>query len=118
MSAEARTSVVRNRSGWTTDAGGELGAFATKYKSIIGKDAGTYSTEGYDALNILIKGIEAGNDTRQKLLDYVEGLSPYDGLSKQIEFEASGNVKGGDVFVYQVKAGKLTELGTTTELTK
>ena len=102
----------------TKDAGGELGSFATKYKTVIGKDPGTYSTEGYDALNILVKGIEDGNDTRAKLLEYVESLSPYDGLSKKIEFEANGNVKGGDVFVYQVKAGKLTELGTTTERAK
>jgi branched-chain amino acid transport system substrate-binding protein len=102
----------------TADAGGDLGSFATKYKSIIGKDPGTYSTEGYDSVKILIKGIEEGNDTRDKLLSYVETLSPYDGLSKKVEFEENGNVKGGDVFVYLVKAGKLTELGTTTELVK
>jgi branched-chain amino acid transport system substrate-binding protein len=102
----------------TSDAGGALGSFATKYKQVIGKDPGTYSTEGYDAANILMKGVEAGNTTRAKLLDYVENLSPYDGLSKKIEFEANGNVKGGDVFVYEVKSGKLVELGTTTDLAK
>jgi branched-chain amino acid transport system substrate-binding protein len=102
----------------TTDAGGDLGDFATEYKRVINKDPGTYSTEGYDALNILINGIEDGNDTRAELLEYVENLSSYDGLSKKVEFEDNGNVKGGDVFVYLVKAGKLTELGTTTELAK
>ncbi|HZN15476.1 MAG TPA: branched-chain amino acid ABC transporter substrate-binding protein [Acidimicrobiales bacterium] len=102
----------------TTDAGGALGSFATKYKSVIGKDPGTYSSEGYDAANIFIKGVEAGKTTRAKLLDYVETLSPYDGLSKKIEFEANGNVKGGSVFVYLVKSGKLVELGTTTDLAK
>nr|MBA3655443.1 branched-chain amino acid ABC transporter substrate-binding protein [Actinomycetota bacterium] len=102
----------------TVDAGGPLGAFATKYKSVIGKDPGTYSSEGYDAANILINGVEAGNTSRAKLLKYVESLSPYDGLSKKIDFEANGNVKGGSVFVYEVKNGKLTELGTTTDLTK
>jgi branched-chain amino acid transport system substrate-binding protein len=102
----------------TADAGGALGTFATKYKSVIGKDPGTYSSEGYDSANILMKGVEAGNTTRAKLLDYVESLSPYSGLSKRIEFEANGNVKGGSVFVYQVKSGKLVELGTTTDLAK
>jgi branched-chain amino acid transport system substrate-binding protein len=100
------------------DAGGALGAFATKYKSVIGKDPGTYSSEGYDSVNILIKGVEAGNTTRAKLLDYVETLSPYNGVAKKIEFETNGNVKGGSVFVYQVKSGKLVELGTTTDLAK
>ena len=70
-------------------------------RASIGKDPGTYSSEGYDAANIFIKGVEAGNTTRAKLLDYVETLSPYDGLSKKIEFEANGNVKGGSVFVYR-----------------
>jgi branched-chain amino acid transport system substrate-binding protein len=102
----------------TVDAGGALGSFATKYKTLIGKDPGTYSSEGYDAANIFIKAIEAGNTTRAKVLDYIEKLSPYDGLSKRIEFEANGNVKGGDVFVYEVKNGKLVELGTTTALAK
>jgi branched-chain amino acid transport system substrate-binding protein len=102
----------------TTDAGGALAAFASKYKSVIGKDPGTYSSEGYDAMNILIKGVEAGNGTRVKLLDYVEKLGPYDGLSKKIEFEANGNVKAGSVFVYEVKSGKLIELGTTDDLAK
>ena len=102
----------------TRDTAGDLGKFAKKYKSLIKKEPGTYSTEGYDAFNILVKGIEDGNDTRAKLLSYVETLSPYDGLSKKIEFQRNGNVKGGDVFVYQVKAGKLTELGTVTKLAK
>jgi branched-chain amino acid transport system substrate-binding protein len=102
----------------TADAGGALGAFATKYNGVVGKIPGTYSSEGYDAANILIDGIEDGNTTRAKLLDYVESLSPYKGVAKTIEFEANGNVKGGDVFVYEVKSGKLVELGTTTELAK
>jgi branched-chain amino acid transport system substrate-binding protein len=65
---------------------------------------------------MMIQGIEAGNDTRAKLLDYIEGLSSYDGVSKTIQFEDNGNVKAGDVFVYEVKGGKITELGKTSEL--
>lgn len=103
----------------TTDAGGELGAFATKYKELIGSDPGTYSTEGYDATNIMVEAIEAGNDTREKLLTYLEEtFTSFKGLSKTIEFEANGNVKSGDVFVYEIKGGKLTELGSTVELLK
>lgn len=100
----------------TPDLEGIAGEYATKYKELIKRDPGTYSSEGYDAINILIEGIEAGNDTRPKLLDYVENLGSFDGVSKTIEFEANGNVKAGDVFVYEVKEGKITELGTTTEL--
>lgn len=103
----------------TTDAPGELGAFATKYKELNGADPGTYSTEGYDATLLVVEGIEAGNDTREKLLSYLEDtFTSYAGLSKTIEFEENGNVKSGDVFVYEVKGGKITELGSTVTLLK
>jgi branched-chain amino acid transport system substrate-binding protein len=102
----------------TPDLPGKGGEYATKYKEIIKRDPGTYSSEGYDASNILIQGIEAGNDTRPKLLDYVETLDSFDGVSKTIQFEDNGNVKAGDVFVYEVKGGKITELGKTSELAK
>ena len=100
----------------TEDAGGELADVAKKYKDLIGKDPGTYSSEGYDAANILIQGIIDGNDTREKLTEYVEGLDSHEGISKTIEFEENGNVKAGDVFLYEVKGGKIVELGKTSEL--
>ena len=102
----------------TADLPGKGGEFAKSYKTDVGRDPGTYSSEGYDAASLLIAGIEAGNDTREKLLAYVEGLPSFDGVSKTIQFEANGNVKAGDVFVYEVKGGKLTELGRTSELAK
>jgi branched-chain amino acid transport system substrate-binding protein len=100
----------------TPELEGKGGDFATKYDDVIGKAPGTYSSEGYDAASILIQGIEAGNDTRAALLDYVENLGSYDGVSKTIEFEDNGNIKAGDVFIYEVRDGKITELGKTSEL--
>ena len=102
----------------TPDLPGKAGEFATSYKNTVGRDPGTYSSEGYDAASILIAGIEAGNDTREKLLSYVENLPSFDGVSKTIEFEPNGNVKARDVFVYEVKGGKIVELGRTSELAK
>jgi branched-chain amino acid transport system substrate-binding protein len=101
----------------TEDSPGKLGEFATAYKEAnAGKAPGTYSSEGFDAANILIAGLKAGNDTRQKLLDYVEGLTSYEGISKTISFEDNGNVKGTDVFFFEVKEGKIELLGSTSEL--
>lgn len=102
----------------TVEAGGKLGQFATDYKRIVGKDPGTYSTEGYDAAGLLVEGIKKGNDTREKLLNYVETLGSYDGIGKKIEFEPNGNIKATGVFFFEVKGGKLTLLGTTEELVK
>jgi len=102
----------------TPDLPGKAGEFAKSYKALNGRDPGTYSSEGYDAASILIAGIEAGNDTRPKLLSYVDTLPSFDGVSKTIQFQPNGNIKAADVFVYQVKGGKLTELGRTSELAK
>lgn len=103
----------------TADAPGDLGTFAKKYTELNGTDPGTYSSEGYDAANVLIEGIEKGNDTREKLLSYIDTeFSSYEGISKTIEFEPTGNVKSGDVFVYEIKGGKITELGSTVTLLK
>jgi branched-chain amino acid transport system substrate-binding protein len=102
----------------TPDLKGKGGPFATSYNKIINKAPGTYSSEGYDAISIFIKAVEAGNTTRAKLLNYVETLGSFDGVSKSISFQDNGNVKAGDVFIYEVKSGKIVELGKTSELAK
>ncbi len=100
----------------TADAPGKLGEFAKAYQARWNTAPATYSTEGYDSANILIKGIREGKTSRAELLDYVENLGTYEGAGRNIEFEANGNIKAGSVFVYEFKAGKPTELGTTEAL--
>jgi branched-chain amino acid transport system substrate-binding protein len=92
-----------------TDASsGKLSDFFKSYKAVNAKDPGTYSPEAYDVANIFIKGIEAGNTTRAKLLNFVEkDLGTYDGISKTIEFEDNGNIKAPSLFVFEVKGGKI-----------
>jgi len=104
----------------SADAGGALATFANDYQTQWSKAAGTYSSEGFDTANLLIKGVETGNTTRAKLLDYVNTYqnNAYAGISKSIQFETTGNVKTGDVFVYEVKNGKLVLLGSAINLSK
>jgi branched-chain amino acid transport system substrate-binding protein len=100
----------------TDEAPGKLGEFATAYQAKWDTPPATYSTEGYDAANILIAGIKAGNTTREALLNYVETLGTYEGAGKTIEFQDNGNIKAGDVFVYEFRSGKPTVLGTVQQL--
>lgn len=93
-----------------------LAEFAKAYKELNGADAGTYSTEGYDAAKLLIEGIKAGNTDRASLLEYVEGIDEFPGISKPISFEDNGNIKATDVFIFEVKDGKIGLLGKTSEL--
>lgn len=87
---------------------GKLKEFYDNFKRSTGKEPGLYSPEGYDATKILIRGIKAGNDTREKLLRYLENdVGVYEGVSKVIEWEPNGNVKARQFFVFQVKDGKI-----------
>lgn len=101
----------------TTNSPGALGEFATSYEEIIGNAPGTYSTEAYDAANILIAGIVAGNTDRASLLTYVEGLTEVvDAISKSVVFAANGNIEAQGVFLFEVKGGEFVPLIATDDI--
>lgn len=93
--------------------------FTKAYKAAYNTDPGTYSPEAYDAANAVIAAMKSvGKDlTRQKVADAVKAID-YAGITKQIKFQANGEVQGETVFIYEVKGGKITVLGTTAELAK
>lgn len=80
--------------------------FTTKYEALNSEAPGTYSTEGYDAMNIFLNGIKAGSTTREAMLTWVNGYDEA-GVTKQIKFEENGEVVGGTVYAYEVTGGKL-----------
>lgn len=93
--------------------------FAAAYKAMFNADPGTYSPEAYDATNAIIAAMKGlGNDiTREKMVDAVKKID-YAGITKQVKFEPNGEVAGKTIFIYQVKGGKRTVLGTTAELSQ
>jgi branched-chain amino acid transport system substrate-binding protein len=101
----------------TEDSEGARGQFAKDYIQTFGRPPGAYSPEGYDVVKIYAAGIKAGNTTRAKMVTYVEGLTNYSGLSKEVKFLPNGNQEPTDVYAYQVKGGEIIELGTISELT-
>ncbi len=87
---------------------GKIGQFAKKYKQVNKSVPGTYSTEAYDAANILMAGIKDGNEDRKSLLDYVDGLKKVDGaISKDVTFAKNGNIEAQGIFIFEVKGGKI-----------
>ena len=100
----------------TPDAPGKLGEFAKAYEAKWNTPPATYSTEGYDATNILISGIRAGNTTGPRCSPTSRTSAPTRGVGKPIEFEADGNIKASGVFVYEFQNGAIKVLGTTDEL--
>ena len=96
---------------------GALGEFATAYEEINGSVPGTYSTEDFDAANILLEGILAGNTTRASLLEYVEGLTTVEGaIAKEVVFKSDGNIEAQGIFVFKVEDGEIVLDTATDEL--
>jgi branched-chain amino acid transport system substrate-binding protein len=81
-------------------------SFASAYQKVANASPGTYSVEGYDIATILLKGIDAGNTTRAKLLAYVKNYSG-DGLSKHFQWGPTGELSSVQVYAYAVKDGKI-----------
>jgi branched-chain amino acid transport system substrate-binding protein len=90
------------------------GTFAADYKTATGRDASTYSAEAYDAANILLQGIKAGNTTREKLETFVDGYTG-EGVTTKFKFQANGDIDPSAVAVwaYTVKAGQIVALEKT-----
>jgi branched-chain amino acid transport system substrate-binding protein len=101
----------------TKTSPGGLGEFAASYEDRIGNAPGTYSTEAYDATNILIAGIVAGNTDRASLLSYVEGLTAVpEAISKDVTFAPNGNIEAQGIFLFEVKDGAFAPLIATDDI--
>lgn len=86
--------------------------FASAYKTVSnGQAPGTYSVEAYDATTIFLAGIDKGNTTRAKMLDWVKN---YDGqgLSKKYKWDDKGELSDLGVYGFKVDNGKIVSVGT------
>lgn len=80
------------------------GTFVADYKAKWGQDAGTYSDVAYDAANIFLQGIDAGNTTPDKLLTYVNGVN-YTGIANTYKFTSTGELDPAQIKVWSFKFG-------------
>lgn len=88
--------------------------FAKNYKALAGIDPGTYSIEGYDAATVLLSGIDAGNQDRPSLLEWVKNYDK-DGLSKHYKWDEKGELQAPTVYGYKVVDGKIVPIGAIGE---
>jgi branched-chain amino acid transport system substrate-binding protein len=95
--------------------------FSADYNAAFKTDPGTYSSEAFDATNILIAAIksaaDAGSVTRQAVNDAVDKTS-YDGITGHITFGPDGDLPAGEgtVNLFQDKNGKIGGLGDITKV--
>lgn len=89
------------------------GDWAAKYEEEIGQAPGTYSTEGYDVMNVFLQGLDDGNTDRAGMLEWVKNYDA-DGLTKHISFDDKGDVEESSVYAYEIKSGEI-QAGSTIE---
>jgi branched-chain amino acid transport system substrate-binding protein len=85
------------------------GTFNNDYKAKWNVAAGTYSDVAFDAANIYLQGIEAGNTTPEKLNTYLSTVN-YKGIANTYKFTPAGEL---DPTLIKVWAFKFDESGDT-----
>lgn len=90
----------------------EVQKFATDYQAKFSAEPATYSAEGYDATNAILKAIDEGKTTTEDINTYLATID-FKGVSKPIKFTPTGELEGSLLFITEVKDGKLVFLGDT-----
>lgn len=111
---------------YLSTAGATLGTtkldkeFAAAFKAKAGFPVGEYSPESFDSTNVIIDAMltlyKAGKPiTRSNIVTELHKIS-YVGITKTVKFKTNGNIYGATIFIYQVKSGKIVQIGTTKSL--
>ena len=78
------------------------GTFVNDYKTKWNQDAGTYSDVAFDAANIFLQGIDAGNTTPEKLNTYLSTVN-YKGIANTYKFTSTGELDPSLIKVWAFK---------------
>ena len=90
-------------------------SFVTAYTASAHAAPGTYSAEAYDATNLILNAIDAGNTTSKAINDYLATVN-YVGLTKTFQFDSKGEVQSPTVYMWEIKGGKVVFDGAVDQL--
>jgi branched-chain amino acid transport system substrate-binding protein len=97
-----------------TGVGGLAGISAdleADFQAKMGVSSGVYSVESFDAANILLEGILAGNTTRETMLAWVKAYSGTSVSGNTIKFDENGDISYGLFAGFTTKDGVLVNTG-------
>ncbi|GGS53407.1 branched chain amino acid ABC transporter substrate-binding protein [Planobispora rosea] len=95
-----------------TDA--KVKGFADAYRAAYKAEPAIYASEGYDAATVFIEALKAGKTAAEDINQFISTVD-FAGVSKQVKFQPNGEVEAKDIYIYQVKGGKITLLGKAAE---
>jgi branched-chain amino acid transport system substrate-binding protein len=88
--------------------------FATDYQAKYKSEVAIYSTEGFDAATAFIEAIKAGKTEPEDINEFLK-TEDFQGVGKQIKFDAKGELAAQDIFIYEVQGNKIVLLGNSGE---
>jgi branched-chain amino acid transport system substrate-binding protein len=91
------------------------GTFVTDYKAKWNVAAGTYSDVAFDAANMLLQGIDAGNNTAEKLNTYLTTVN-YKGIANTYKFTDKGELDPSLIKVWAFKFDQSGDAIKDTEI--
>jgi branched-chain amino acid transport system substrate-binding protein len=97
-----------------TGVGGFAGISAdleADFQAKMGVSSGVYSVESFDAANILLEGIKAGNTTRESMLAWVKAYTGTSVSGNTIKFDSNGDISYGLFAGFTTKDGVLVNTG-------
>ena len=97
-----------------TGVGGLAGISAeleADFQEKMGVSSGVYSVESFDAANILLEGIKAGNTTRESMLAWVKAYTGTSVSGNTIKFDSNGDISYGLFAGFTTKDGVLVNTG-------
>jgi branched-chain amino acid transport system substrate-binding protein len=86
--------------------------FREKFSKKFGADIQLYAPYVYDAVMVMADSMKRADSIDPAKFLPAIGQTKYDGVTALIEFDPSGDLKGGAISVYQYKAGKLEYVET------
>jgi len=86
--------------------------FREKFSKKFGADIQLYAPYVYDAVMVMADSMKRADSIDPAKFLPAIGQTKYDGVTALIEFDPSGDLKGGAISVYQYKGGKLEYVET------
>jgi len=86
--------------------------FREKFSKKFGADIQLYAPYVYDAVMVMADSMKRADSIDPAKFLAAIGQTKYDGVTALIEFDPSGDLKGGAISVYQYKGGKLEYVET------
>jgi branched-chain amino acid transport system substrate-binding protein len=95
------TVTLRDSDQFYVSYAGASDAFKAKYRAQYGEEPGEYADRAYDGVMLMVKALKDKSDS-ETLTDYLRTKTNYKGFANTYQFDAKGDIVGGDWSIKKV----------------